>query len=232
MGGLGEQEGGAGVDGEEAVPVLDAVADERPWPVDAGVADQPVQPAEPIGRLPDDAGRIVGGAHVAVERQRVRAKLAQLAEQAVQRWPMAPGPRLPPGRSRPGCWPPAPGAGRSPARSRSPLRSPARASGLTSVSWGMVAPGDLTPGRALLLSPPVSARRAAVRARRERLEPGRRRAGIHRQRDPGDPAGRVAHQERGGLATSQGVPSTWSSVPIRRASRSSGVIPREATIGV
>ena len=33
-------------------------------------------------------------------------------------------------------------------------------------------------------------------------------------------------------ATSQAVPSTWSSVPIRRASRSSGVIPREATIGV
>ena len=69
---------------EEPVPVLDRVLDERPEPVDAGVADEPVETAEALDRLVHDAPRRVRRAHVAVEGERIGAELPELGHEPVQ----------------------------------------------------------------------------------------------------------------------------------------------------
>jgi hypothetical protein len=83
-GGPGEQPGGAGVHREHPVPVLHRVLEERAGPVDAGVADDGVEPAEASGRLLDDARGRLRAPHVAVERQHRRAEAPQLLAQGVE----------------------------------------------------------------------------------------------------------------------------------------------------
>src|SRR5262249_33211198 len=74
-----------GVRGEGPVPVLDRVLDERPRPVDAGVADEPVEPAEVLNGLGHGPAGPVRCAHVSANGERVRAELTELLDQGVER---------------------------------------------------------------------------------------------------------------------------------------------------
>ncbi len=84
VGGLREQPGGTGVDGEHAVPVLDGVFHQRAGPIDAGIAHEPVEPAEALHRLGHGPRRTFGRAHVGVERQCLGAERFELGHHAVE----------------------------------------------------------------------------------------------------------------------------------------------------
>ena len=81
---LGQEPRRPGVHREEPVPVLDRVLDERPDPVDAGVADEPVETAEALDGLVHDASRRVRRAHVAVDGEGIGAQLPELGHEPVQ----------------------------------------------------------------------------------------------------------------------------------------------------
>ncbi len=79
-----EEPRGPGVHGEYTVPVVDRVADQRAGAVDTRVAHQPVEPAEPADRFAHDPRGRVGGAHIAMERERLGLVASQLVQQAVE----------------------------------------------------------------------------------------------------------------------------------------------------
>ena len=136
---LGEEPRGAGVDREELVPVLDGVAGERARTVDSGVAHEAVEAAESLDGFGHHASGRVGGAHVAVEDDGLRAECARVRGRPRRAPARCRGPPPPPWSWCPSPWRPALREDTSLARFRSPLPSPVCA---WAPPWRRVYPGS------------------------------------------------------------------------------------------